>query len=92
MFVQFDSARLLSRKAIAALFALDGAAIIALGVLTSEDPATQAALSAAAMLGSWALWYTVIALLTYLARSRQPFDPGPDDERGPAPWGPLRAS
>ena len=92
VFAQFDSTRVLSRKAIAALFALDGAMIMALGVLTSEDAATQAALSAAAVLGLWAAWYGAVTLLTYLARSRQPFDPGPDNERGPAPWGPLRAS
>ena len=90
VFVQFDSARVLSRKTIAALFALDGAMIIAVGVLTSEDAATQAALSAAAALGLWAAWYSLVSLLTYVARSRQPFDPGPDDEGGPAPWGPLR--
>ena len=92
VFVQFDTARVLSRKAIAALFVLDGAMIIALGVLTSEGPATQAALSAAALLGLWAAWYGAVTLLTYLARSRQPFDPGPDDKGGPAPWGPLRES
>ena len=89
---QFDPARVLSIKAITALFALDAAMIIALGVLTSEDAAAQAALSATAMLALWAAWYGVVTLLTYLARSRQPFDPGPDDEAGPAPWGPLRAS
>ena len=92
VFAQFDSARLLSRQAIAALFALDGTTIIALGVLTSEGPATEAALSAAALLGLWAAWYGVVTFLTYLARSRQPFDPGPDDEAGPAPWGPLKGS
>ena len=88
----FDSTRVLSIRAITALFTLDAAMIIALGVLTSEDAAAQAALSTVVMLASWVAWYTAVSLLTYLARSRQPFDPGTDDEAGPAPWGPLRSS
>ena len=92
VFAQFDSARTLPLRAITALFAIDAAMIVALGVLTSEDPTTQSALSAAAMLGLWALWYGAVTLLTYLGRSRQPFDPGPDDKGRPAPWGPLRIS
>lgn len=86
VFAQFDSDRVLSRKAIAALFALDGATIIAVGVLTSEVPSSQSA----TMLGWWAVWYGAVTLLIYLARSRQPFDPGPDDKGDIAPWGPVR--
>ena len=92
VFAQFDSARTLPLRAITALFAIDAAMIVALGILTSEDPTAKAALSAAAMLGLWAAWYGIVTLLTYLTRSRQPLDPGPNDEAGPAPWGPLRAS
>ena len=88
----FDSTRALSRNAVIALFALEAAMIVALETLTAGDLIAQTALSAATMLGLWAAWYGAITLLTYLARSRQPFDPRPDDEGGPAPWGPLRAS
>ena len=90
--VQFDSARVLFRNAVIALFALDGVLLVALEILRGGDPAAQAALSAATTLALWAAWYGVVILLTYLARSRQPFDPGSDDEGGPAPWGPLRSS
>ena len=89
---QFDSTRALSRNAVIALFALEAAMILALGIVSGGHPAAEAALSAVAMLALWAAWYGVVILLTYLARSRQPFDPGPDDEGGPAPWGPLRRS
>ena len=89
---RFDSTRTLSWSLIIALFALDGVLLIAPDIVRGGDPAAQAALSAVVMLGSWAAWYGVVTLLTYLARSRQPFDPVPDDEAGPAPWGPLRAS
>ena len=89
---QFDSARVLSRNAIIAMFALDGTMLVALGIVNGGHPAAQAALSAVVMLASWAAWYGVVILLTYLARSRQPFDPGPYEETGPSPWGPLRAS
>ena len=89
---QFDSARVLSRRAIIALFTLDATMIVALEALTADDPTAQAALSAVVMLALWAAWYGVVILLTYVARSRQPLDPGSDDEGGPAPWGPLRAS
>ena len=88
----FDSTRALSRNAVIALFALEAAMIVALETLTAGDLIAQTALSAATMLGLWAAWYGAITLPTYLARSRQPFDPRPDDEGGPAPWGPLRAS
>ena len=88
----FDSTRVLSRNAIIALFALEAAMIATLGIVSGGHPAAEAALSAVAMLALWAAWYGVVTLLTYLARSRQPFDPRPDDEGGPAPWGPLRAS
>ena len=89
---QFDSTRALSLRPIAALFALDATMIVTLETLTVSDPAAQAALLAAAMLGLWAAWYGAVTLLTYLARSHQPFDPGPNDADGPAPWGPLRGS
>ena len=89
---RFDSARVLFRNAIIALFALDGTMLVVLEIVRGTDPAAQAALSAVVMLGSWAAWYGVVTLLTYLARCREPFDPGPYDAAGPAPWGPLRAS
>ena len=89
---QFDTDRTLSRNAIIALFALDGTMLVVLEIVRGTDPAAQAALSAVVMLGSWAAWYGVVTLLTYVARSRQPFDPGPYDAEGPAPWGPLRES
>ena len=89
---RFDSARALPWNAIIALFALEGAMIIALGIVSGGGPAAQGALSATTTLALWAAWYGAVILLTYLARSRQPFDPGPDDEAGPAPWGPLNAS
>ena len=89
---RFDSTRTLSWSLIIALFALDGVLLIAPDIVRGGDPAAQAALSGLVMLVSWAAWYGVVTLLTYLARSRQPFDPVPDDEAGPAPWGPLRAS
>ena len=89
---QFDSARVLFRNAIIALFAMEGTMLVALETLTASEPAAQAALSGIVMLALWAAWYGAVSLLTYLARSRQPFDPGSDDEAGPAPWGPLRAS
>ena len=89
---QFDSARVLFRNAIIALFALDGVMLVVLEIVRGTDPAAQAALSAVVMLGSWAAWYGVVILLTYLARCREPFDPGPYDAAGPAPWGPLRTS
>ncbi len=89
---RFDSTRTLSWSLIIALFALDGVLLIAPDIVRGGDPAAQAALSGLVMLVSWAAWYGVVTLLTYVARSRQPFDPVPDDEAGPAPWGPLRAS
>ena len=89
---QFDTDRTLSRNAIIALFALDGTMIVALETLTASEPAAQAALSGIVMLALWAAWYGAVSLLTYLARSRQPFDPGPNDAEGPLPWGPLRTS
>ena len=92
VFAQFDSARVLSKNAVIALFVLEAAMIIILEALSSGHPAAEAALSSALMLASWAAWYGAIILLTYLARSREPFDPGPDDPAGPAPWGPLRST
>ena len=92
LLAQFDSTRVLSRNAIIALFAMELVMITTLEIVSGGHPAARAALSVAAMLGLWAAWYGVVILLTYLARSRQPFDPGSDDEGGPAPWGPLRSS
>ena len=89
---QFDSARVLFRNAIIALFALEVVMITTLEAVSGGDPAAQAALSAVVMLALWAAWYGAVSLLTYLARSRQPFDPGPNDAEGPLPWGPLRTS
>ena len=89
---RFDSTRALSWSVIIALFALDGVLLIAPDIVRGGHPAAQAALSAVAMLALWAAWYGAVILLTYLARSRQPFDPGPYDAEGPPPWGPLRAS
>ena len=89
---QFDTDRTLSRNVIIALFALEVVMITTLEAVSDGHPAAQAALSAVVMLASWAAWYGVVILLTYLARSRQPFDPGPYEETGPSPWGPLRAS
>ena len=88
---RFDSTRTLSWSLIIALFALDGVMLVVLEIVRGTDPAAQAALSAVVMLASWAAWYGVVTFLTYLARSRQPFDP-PKDLSRPSPWGPLRAS
>ena len=87
----FDSTRALSRNAVIALFALEGAMIITLEIVSGGHPTAQAALSGLVLLATWAAWYGVVILLTYLARSRQPFDP-PNDAEGPLPWGPLKAS
>ena len=89
---QFDSDRTLSRNMIIGLFTLEVVMITILEIGGGGHPAAQAALSGLVMLALWAAWYGVVILLTYLARSRQPFDPGPDEATGPAPWGPLRAS
>ena len=89
---QFDTDRTLSRNAIIALFAMEVVMITTLEIVSGGHPAAQAALSGLAMLGPWAAWYGAVTLMTFLARSRQPFDPGPGDAEGPLPWGPLRAS
>ena len=92
VFARFDAARVLSRNAVIALFALEASMIVILEFAGGGRPAAEAALSSALMLASWAAWYGAVSLLTYLARSREPFDPGPGDPAGPAPWGPLRRS
>ena len=89
---RFDSTRALSWSVIIALFALDGVLLIAPDIVRGGDPAAQAVLSGLVILASWAAWYGAVILLTYLARCRQPFDTGPYDPAGPAPWGPLRTS
>ena len=92
VFARFDSARVISKNAIIALFALEAAMIIILEFAGDGHPATEAALSSLLMLASWAAWYGAVILLTYLARSREPFDPGPDEPTTPPPWGPLGRS
>ena len=90
---RFDSTRALSWSVIIALFALDGVLLIAPDIVRGGDPAAQAALSGLVMLASWAAWYGVVILLTYLARCSSAIRPGPlTTKRAQLPWGPLRAS